>query len=90
MKTYGHLATAVSSLVTRLRAHPVDVVAAGGSVPFGAAEAGLTIETLSRDPATIPQLFSLAHAAASGNVTPLAQVYAEAVRPALIATMRQV
>ncbi len=90
VKTYGHLAPSVSFLITRLRAHPVAAAVGGGSVPFGSAEAGLTIETLSRNPATIPQLFTLTHEAASGNLTPLAQTYAQAVRPALVATTRQV
>lgn len=90
VKTYGHLAPNVSAVIRRLRAHPVTAPVEGGSVRFGSAEAGLTIETLSRDPATIPQLFTLTREAASGNLTPLTQAYARAIRPAIAATTRQV
>ncbi len=90
VKAYGHLAAELGSVVQKLREHPFVLSAAEGPVSLGGAEAGLTLEALSRDPATIPQLFTVAHAAATGNLAPLAKVYAGSVRPGLFATTRQV
>ncbi len=90
VKAYGHLSDQLRSVMKALRAQPASVTVQDRSVPFGAAEAGLTIELLSRDPATMPKLFPLTHAAASGNVAPLAKIYAGSVLPGLLATTRQV
>lgn len=86
---FGHLTPQVAETIEQLRANPATVATNGVRVPFGAAEAGLTIQSLSRDPATLKALLALVHQAASGDTAPLAKVYAAAVRPVVIANIRK-